>query len=115
VIFWKTTSDSSGPDCFALEGAFSRASPENAVRFGLPEAGWVLIGAVARPQSRGVVRLTGASPDDPIQIESNALSHPEDLQARSLVWKRYARLVTRRPCGRSLGGKSCRATSRAPT
>lgn len=80
VMFWKSAPESSSPDCFALEGAFPLASPENAERFGLPEAGWVLIGAVARPQSRGAVRLTGADPDDPIQIESNALSHPDDLQ-----------------------------------
>jgi choline dehydrogenase len=80
VVFWKSAPDSTGPDCFALEGAFPLASPENAERFGLPEAGWVLIGAVAHPQSRGAIRLTGASPDDPIQIEANALSHSEDLQ-----------------------------------
>jgi choline dehydrogenase len=34
-----------------------------------------------RPQSRGHLRLTGPNPLDPIQIEANHLSHPDDLKA----------------------------------
>jgi choline dehydrogenase len=41
----------------------------------------MLFGALARPKSRGRVRVTGADPGDPIQIETNALSHPDDVQA----------------------------------
>jgi choline dehydrogenase len=37
--------------------------------------------AVARPKSRGNLRLTGPNPLDPIQIEANTLSDPEDLKA----------------------------------
>jgi choline dehydrogenase len=33
------------------------------------------------PKSRGQIRLTGPNPDDPIQIEANTLSHPDDLKA----------------------------------
>jgi choline dehydrogenase len=40
-----------------------------------------MYGSVVRPKSRGQIRLTGLNPDDPIQIESNTLSHPEDLKA----------------------------------
>jgi len=32
-------------------------------------------------KGRGQIRLTGPNPDDPIQIESNTLSHPDDLKA----------------------------------
>jgi choline dehydrogenase len=36
---------------------------------------------VVRPKSRGHIRLTGPNPLDPIQIETNMLSHTDDLKA----------------------------------
>jgi choline dehydrogenase len=33
------------------------------------------------PKSRGQVRLTGPNPLDPVRIEANMLSHPDDLKA----------------------------------
>jgi len=53
---------------------------ENAARFGLPDAGWTLFGALSHPKSRGRLRLTGADPSDPILIDANTLSDPEDLK-----------------------------------
>jgi choline dehydrogenase len=47
----------------------------------MPASGWSLFGGVVRPKSRGHIRLTGSSPLDPVQIEANFLSHPDDLQA----------------------------------
>src|SRR5215472_11808119 len=47
---------------------------------GLPTAGWTLFTAISHPKSRGHLRLTGPSPVDPIQIEANTLSHPDDLK-----------------------------------
>ncbi len=40
-----------------------------------------MFSGVVRPKSRGHIRLTGSSPLDPIQIEANFLSHPDDLKA----------------------------------
>ena len=40
-----------------------------------------MYGSVVRPKSRGQIRLTGPNPDDPIQIESNTLSHPDGMKA----------------------------------
>jgi choline dehydrogenase len=40
-----------------------------------------LFGAVAHPNSRGRLRLTGPDPLDPIQIEANTLSDADDLKA----------------------------------
>ena len=34
-----------------------------------------------RPKSRGVVRLTGPDPLDPVEIDANLLSHPDDVRA----------------------------------
>ena len=38
-------------------------------------------GGVVRSKSRGHLRLTGPNPLDPIQIEANFLSDPDDLKA----------------------------------
>jgi choline dehydrogenase len=43
--------------------------------------GWTLCAGVVRPKSRGRIRLTGPDPTDPVQIEANMLSHPDDLNA----------------------------------
>jgi choline dehydrogenase len=40
-----------------------------------------LFGGVVQPKSRGRVRLTGARPIDPLRIDSNFLSHPDDMKA----------------------------------
>ena len=81
IFFWKSGSGLNSPDVFACQAEVPKSSVENAARFGLPAAGWTLFGAVARPKSRGHLRLTGPSPLDPIQIEANTLAHPDDLKA----------------------------------
>lgn len=81
VMFWKSKTELDSPDLFGYEGAFPKSTPENAARFGLPDGSWILFGAVAHPQSRGQLRLTGPDPEDPLQITTNALSHPDDLHA----------------------------------
>jgi choline dehydrogenase-like flavoprotein len=40
-----------------------------------------LFAGLVRPKSRGRIRLTGADPRDPIEIEANTLAHPEDMKA----------------------------------
>jgi choline dehydrogenase len=57
------------------------STAETAVRFDVPEFGWTLLGGVVRPKSRGHICLTGPGPSDPLQIEANMLSHPDDLKA----------------------------------
>ncbi len=81
AIFFSTSqSGLSSPDLFVCQAEVPKASAENAARFGLPDAGWTLFGAVAQPKSRGRLRLTGANPSDPMLIDANTLSDPEDLK-----------------------------------
>jgi choline dehydrogenase len=80
VFFWKSSSELAGPDVFTYTAEIPLASAENAARFGKPPAGWTLFGAVAQPKSRGRIRLTGPGPLDPVQIEADLLSHPDDLK-----------------------------------
>jgi choline dehydrogenase len=47
---------------------------------GVPAHGWTMFAGIAHPKSRGVVRLSGPNPDDPVLIEANTLAHPDDLR-----------------------------------
>jgi choline dehydrogenase len=80
VLFWKSRPELDSPDVFACQAEVPLASPENAARFGVPAAGWTLRGGVCHPKSRGRIRLAGPNPLDPVHIEANFLSHPDDLK-----------------------------------
>jgi choline dehydrogenase-like flavoprotein len=81
TLFWDCRAAAvDGPDLFACLGPFPKSTPENIAKFGLPENSWCLFGSPTHPKSRGRLRLSGPDPDDPIRIEANALSHPDDLK-----------------------------------
>jgi choline dehydrogenase len=40
-----------------------------------------LLAGLVRPKSRGSIRLTGANPRDPVEIDANTLADPEDMKA----------------------------------
>ena len=69
------------PDLQICQVEVPLSSRETAARFNLPTHSWTLYGAVVRPQSHGRIRMTGPNVHDPIQIEANTLSHPDDMRA----------------------------------
>ena len=81
TLFSKSNAALDSPDLQVFQNKFPKSSPENIARFGLPAIGWTLFGTIVRPKSSGQLRLTGPNPLDPIQIEANFLSHPDDLKA----------------------------------
>src|SRR5262249_12897476 len=81
TFFWKSECEMDTPDLQTCQAEIPVSSTENTARFALPGSGWTLFGAVARPKSRGQLRLMGPNALDPIQIEANLLSHPDDLKA----------------------------------
>jgi choline dehydrogenase len=81
TLFWMSQAGLDSPDLLLLQTEVPLASAENAVRFGLPDSGWTLFGALVRPKSRGRVRLSGPDPLDPILIQTNSLSDADDLKA----------------------------------
>jgi choline dehydrogenase len=78
VIYWKSKAGLDSPDFQILQAVLS---PGDAAKLGLPARGWVLIGNVVQPKSRGRIRLTGSDPADPVEIEANYLFHPGDQKA----------------------------------
>jgi choline dehydrogenase len=81
TFFWKSNPDLDTPDLQTCQGEIPICSAETAARFNPPTASWTLLGGVVRPKSRGQIRLTGSNPHDPVHIEANTLSHPDDLKA----------------------------------
>jgi choline dehydrogenase len=81
VVFGQTGAGVAGPDMFIWQAQMPLSTPDNAARYELPDAGWTMFSAIAHPRSRGRIRLTGADALDPVRVELNALSDPEDLTA----------------------------------
>jgi choline dehydrogenase len=81
TFFWKSNPGLDTPDLQTCLGEVPVCSAETAAKFNPPAGSWTLYGGVVRPKSRGQIHLTGPNPDDPIQIEANTLSHPDDLKA----------------------------------
>jgi choline dehydrogenase len=81
TFFWKSNPRLDTPDLQTCQVEAPLGSAETSAKFNPPAASWTLYGGVVRPKSRGQIRLTGPNPDDPIQIEANTLSHPDDMKA----------------------------------
>jgi choline dehydrogenase len=81
TFFWKSDPDLDTPDLQTCQGEVSICSAETLAQFGPPPGSWTLFAGLVQPKSRGRLRLTGASPTDPIEIEANTLAHPDDMKA----------------------------------
>ncbi|MBV8651715.1 MAG: GMC family oxidoreductase N-terminal domain-containing protein, partial [Alphaproteobacteria bacterium] len=81
TFFWKSDARLDGPDLQACQGEFPLCSAETTAKFNPPPGSWTLFGGVVQPKSRGQIRLTGSRPTDPLRIEANFLSHPDDMKA----------------------------------
>ena len=77
--FWKSDSCLDTPNMQAIQTELP-ADGADKVELNLPNR-WIINSGVVRPKSRGYLRLTGANPLDPIQIEANLLSESDDLKA----------------------------------
>jgi choline dehydrogenase len=81
TFFWKSNPGLDTPDSQTCQVEVPLCSAETSAKFNPPPASWTMYGGVVRPKSRGQIRVTGLTPTDPIQIEANTLSHPDDLKA----------------------------------
>jgi choline dehydrogenase len=81
TFFWKSDLSLDTPDIQTCLAEVPLTSTEMLTRF-KPSAGcWTMFGGIVRPKSRGRIRLTGPNPTDQVQIDSNLMSHPDDLKA----------------------------------
>lgn len=100
TLYWKTDPRLDVPDVFHCQLEFPVATPETA-HLGVPAHGWMVFAGLAHPKSRGSLHLSGADAGDPIRIEANTLSHPDDVRsARATI--QIARDMAQAPAFRSL-------------
>ncbi|MEI4484505.1 GMC family oxidoreductase [Phyllobacterium sp. CCNWLW183] len=78
TLYWKSKPDLMSPDMLLCQLGFAVPSPAE-VGLDVPEHGWTMFAGLAQPKSRGRVRLSGSSLHDPVVIEPNSLTEPEDL------------------------------------
>jgi choline dehydrogenase len=81
TFFWKSDPDIDTPDLQTCQGEVPVCSAETAAQFSPTADSWTLIAGLVRPKSRGRIRLTGANPCDPIEIDANILAHQNDIKA----------------------------------
>ena len=81
TFFWKSDAALDTPDLQTCQVEVPICSAESAARLNPPAACWTLLPGVLQPKSRGQIRLTGRDASDPLQIEDNLLSHPDDMKA----------------------------------
>jgi choline dehydrogenase len=80
TFFWKSDSSLDTPDLQPLQLEVPLTTPQLA-HIEPPERSWTILPGLVRPKSHGQLRLTGAGPFDPVEIELNAFSDPDDMKA----------------------------------
>ncbi|CAN7602746.1 GMC family oxidoreductase [Rhizobium sp. LjRoot98] len=79
-IYWKSDARLSQPDILQCQLEFAVPSPAE-TGLETPEHGWTMFNGLAQPKSRGRLRLSGPNAGDPVLIDPNSLSVPEDMAA----------------------------------
>ncbi len=81
TFFWKTRAELAGPDIQPFQIEIPFASEATSAQYAIPRHAWSIAPGLVRPKSRGRVRLNSANPSDPMRIDANFLSEPDDLRA----------------------------------
>ena len=85
TLYWKSRPELEAPDLLFCQVEFPVPS-ERTAALGVPDHGWTMFAGLARPHSRGEVRLRSADPAVAPLIDANMLSDPRDLEtARACV------------------------------
>lgn len=80
VCFWKTEDSGALPNALAFAIPIVYVTPENREMLQPPSDGWSLFAGLAT-EGRGELHLTGPQPSDPLRIETNFMSGPDDVRA----------------------------------
>jgi choline dehydrogenase len=81
TFFWKSDPNLDTPDIQTCQAEVPLAAAEMLARYNAPAGSWSMFAGIVRPKSRGRIRLTGPNPLDPVQIETDMMSHPDDVKA----------------------------------
>jgi choline dehydrogenase len=109
TFFWKSDPALDRPDLqpHLIEAPVFDA--EARAKFNSLRDCWTLLCVVTGTKSRGQVRLTSSTPDDPILIEPNTLSHPDDLKAAMACVELCREVGNSAPLAPLLSARFCQA------
>ncbi|MEI5668515.1 FAD-dependent oxidoreductase [Bosea sp. CCNWLW174] len=79
-LYWKSSPDLPEPDLLFCQVEFPVPS-ERTAKLAVPAHGWTMFAGLARPYSRGRIRLKSADPSTMPIVDANMLSDPRDLEA----------------------------------
>jgi choline dehydrogenase len=79
TLYWKSRPELDAPDLLFCQVEFPVPSDRTADR-GVPLHGWTMFTGLARPASRGRLRLQSADPLAPITIDANMMSESVDME-----------------------------------
>ena len=77
TLYWRSRTDLDVPDLLFCQVEFPVPSDKTAA-LGVPEHGWTMFAGLARPASRGRLRLQSTDPLAPLGIDANMMSDPAD-------------------------------------
>ncbi|WP_373357962.1 GMC family oxidoreductase [Acinetobacter lactucae] len=80
TLYWSSQSSLHLPDMFHCQVEFPVPSIEN-TSLKVPTHGWTMFAGLAHPESRGKITLSGPKINDAPVIQTNTLSHPDDLRS----------------------------------
>ncbi|UYY58418.1 GMC family oxidoreductase [Sphingomonas sp. S2-65] len=80
TLYWKSRPELESPDLLFCQVEFPVPSDRTVAR-GVPDHGWTMFAGLARPSSRGRLRLRSSDPFAPLQIDANMMSDPDDMRA----------------------------------
>ena len=105
TLYWKSRPELDAPDLLFCQVEFPVASDRTAAR-GVPEHGWTMFAGLARPASRGRLRLQDADPLTPLAIDANMMSDPVDMEAARTCVKLCRELGNARSFQRFVRGEA---------
>jgi choline dehydrogenase len=78
TLYWKSRPELESPDLLFCQVEFPVPS-ERTAALGVPEHGWTMFAGLARPRSRGRLRLLSSDAAAPLEIDANMMSDPADM------------------------------------
>src|SRR5260221_6301370 len=81
TFFWKSDPNLDTPDIQTCQAEVPLSAAEMLTRYNAPAGSWSMFAGIVRPKSRGSIRLKGPNPMDPVQIETDMMSHPDDVKS----------------------------------
>ncbi|QEM03624.1 choline dehydrogenase [Mucilaginibacter rubeus] len=80
-LYWKSNPELKKADLMLIPIQYPILTAEISERYPVPENAFSVFVTLVDVKSRGYIRMTGASPDSPLEIQPNLMQDPDDFEA----------------------------------